>query len=288
MATGTTEFIDVTTADVFLPEVWHNVLIPSREQALVASVIADRRYEAGMLHKGDLIHVRSKGLLAARTKTANTAITYETITETNTNITINIDEYTAIAVESIVDVQADRNQLEMMAGDLGYGLGLAVDDYMAGLIDDATNTTGALAVESSYDDYLRAIQYLADANAPASERFFYVAPAEASGLMKKDVFMHNDYSMLHGDGPRTSDLEHAYVSSFLNIPIYQSTNVEGSNAAGHDNGLVHRHYMALVMQLKPKLSSMNDTDYLAQKVAVENIYGARVMRNDHGVFMRGA
>ncbi len=286
MATGATEFIDNTTADVFIPEIWSPLAIVAREAQLVFAKLVDRKFENG-LSFGDTIHVPGVSDLAARSKSANTAITYETVTESNTDITISTHKYAAIAVESITKVQNNRDQLQLYAGKLGYALGLDVDDTLAGLPDNFSQTVGTLAAENTYHDYLRAIQYLDDANAPAESRYFVISPAAEVGLMKQDIYTNNDYSILHGEGRNTA-LEHAYVSSFLNIPVYKSTNVEGSNSAGHDNTLFQKESLALVMQMNPTMHSMFDIDYFADKVAIEQLYGTQEMRDDHGVWIKGA
>jgi len=286
MAVGATEFIDNTTADVFIPELWSQLSIVAREDALVMATLVDRRYEDG-LSFGDTIHVPNISNLAARTKTINTAVTYETVTESNVNISIGTNEYAAIAVESITKIQNNRDQLEMYSGKLGYALGLAVDDVLAGLIDNFSNTVGTLAVENTYDELVRARQYLDDANAPQTERYMVVSPAAEAGLLKQDNFINNDYAKIHGDLRETGQ-EFAYTGSFLGMPIYKSVNVEGTNAAGHDNGMFQRQALALVMQERPTVFQQFDIDYLVDKVVVEQLYGTQEMRDDHGVFVKGA
>ncbi len=257
MATGATEFIDNTTADVFIPELWSMEAIVARENQLVFANLVDRKFEKG-LSFGDKIHVPSVGNLASRTKSANTAITYETITETNTDIDIATHEYAAIALENITRVQNNRDQLKLYAGKLGYALALAVDDVLAD-----------------------------DADAPQDGRVMVVSPAQETGLLKLDRFVHNDYDSVHGPG-RETGLEKAYVSSFMGMPIYRSVNVEGTNSAGHDNGMFQKEALALVMQIAPKTYHQFDIDYIVDKVAVEQLYGTKEMRDDHGVFMKGA
>lgn len=289
MATGATEFIDSTTADVFIPELWSSGAIVARENSLVFARLVDRRYEDS-LGFGDIIHVPSVGNLAARTKAkaTNAAITYETVTETQTDITVATWEYAAIAVESIVKVQGNRDQLKLYSGKMGYALGLAVDDILAGLVDDFDNAVGVLAAENTDAEWLRARQYLNDADAPMSDRYIVISPAAESGLLKLDRFVHNDYAVLHGGAAPSDGLEHAYVTSFYRMPIYMSVNVEGTNAAGHDNGMFQRQALALVMQMKPTPHHMFDIDYLVDKVVLEQLYGTREMRDNHGVFVRGA
>jgi hypothetical protein len=194
-----TDFIDNTSAANFIPELWSQLSVVAREDALVMATLVDRRFEDG-LSFGDTIHVPNVGNLAARTKSINAAVEYETITEGVKSITITVNEYAAIAVESITKIQNNRDQLEMYSGKLGYALGLKVDDVLAGLIDDFGNTVGTLAVENTYDELIRARQYLDDANAPQTERYMVVSPAAEAGLLKQDNFINNDYSK--GDTPR--------------------------------------------------------------------------------------
>jgi N4-gp56 family major capsid protein len=166
VATGATEFIDNTTADNSIPELWSKKLIVARQDRLVFEKLVDTSYKDAMSF-GDTIHVGSRGHLTTRSKSANTAITYETETPTNTDILINVDEYSAIAVENITDLQSMLNLIENYAPEMSYALAKAVDDVLAGLVDDfSTNVVGTLAVDLSYADLLQARQMLDDANVP--------------------------------------------------------------------------------------------------------------------------
>ena len=290
MATGATEFIDSTTIDAAIPEIWGGPAIVAREAALVFARKVDLRYKAA-LRVGDILNVLNITNLTAQTKTKanNSAITYETQSETNTQITVATWCYSAIGVESIVDYQAYMDMAAVYAPKQGYALGLQVDDTLAGHPDDFSNATGTLAATSTFTDYKRARQYLQDANAfPASEWCFIVSPAEENGLLDMKEFVHNDYATLHGSEARATELEMAYSTSFLRTPVYVTTNVEGTNAAGHDNALFHREAIALILQKEPRVWTMTDIDYFVRKIALEQLYGSAILRNDHGVFMRGA
>jgi hypothetical protein len=288
VATGATEFVDSTTADVFIPELWSMLAIEAREQRLVFAKRVDRRYEDGAMKFGDTIHVPSRTHLTAQTKTksSNAAIVFETQTETNTDITIATWEYVAMAVEDIVEVQANRDMFSFYAGEMGYALDLAIDDVLAGLPDDFTNAIGSLASPLSYVDLLRGRQYLDDANAPDDDRCIIVSPAEEANFMQMDQFINRDYTEALGASKGGGE-DKGWIGNWLSMPVFKSTNVEGSNTAGHDNTMMHRHALALVVQMKPKTRSQPDIDYLVDKVAMEHLHGSREMRDDHGVFMRG-
>ncbi len=285
MATGATEFIDVTTAAVFIPEIWSKGILVAREDTLVFVPLINRSFESE-LSFGDTLHVNSLSDLAVRTKSTNTAIDYETVTESQTDIVVNQHKYAAIAVESIAKVQTDRDQLALYSGKMGFALAKDADDAVAALVDAFTQTVGTLAVALSDDNLLRAIQYLDDANAPPDQRSIVTSNPQAIEFLKFDRFVHNDYDRLRGE-VNTSAREAAYVTSFLGMPMYKSVNVDGSNAAGHDNVMMHREALAMIMQMEPTTHAMFDIDYLADKVAVEQLYGVKEMRDDHGVWMKG-
>lgn len=290
MATGAAEFIDNTTADVFIPEVWSKKAIVARENALVFANLSNRVFEEDVMNFGDTIHVPSIGNLASRTKTisANAAITYETITETNTDITVGTWEYAAVAIETATKKQVNRDLLERYAPKQGYALGLAVDDVLAGLPDDFSNNVGTLAVELSYEDVLRGRQYLNDADAPMENRVIVIAPAQEVGFMKLPQFVHGDYNQLHATDENSSRKDRAYIGTWLHTPIYMSVNVEGTNVGGHDNAIFQKEAIALVLQMNPTTHSFFDIDFLAFKAVVEQLYGTKEMRDDHGVWLKGA
>lgn len=286
MATGTVEFIDNTTADNSIPELWSKRMIIARQNHLVFEKLVDTDYKEAMSF-GDTIHVGSRTHLSTRTKSANTAITYETQTESNTTITISTDEYAAIAVENITDLQSMLDLIETYAPEMAYALDLAVDDVLAGLVDDfGTNVVGDLAVDLSYADLLQARQLLDDANVPDEDRYMVVSPAQEAGFLQRDHFINTDYTqnLKVGSGQKG---DKGWMGTWMGIPVYKSVNVEGSNAAGHDNAFFHKEALALVRQMTPKTFSMFDIDYLARKVASEQVYGAREMRDDHGVWLKG-
>lgn len=290
MATGTEEFVDNTTADVFIPEIWSPLAIVARESNLVFADRVDTRYTDAIRRLGDTVHVPSVGNLTASTKTiaSNTAIDYETVTETNVDIVVNVWEYAAMAVEDIIDVQANRDMMALYAGKLGYALALAVDDVLAGLVDNfGTNLVGTLAVENTDDDWLEARQLLNDADVPMEDRSIIISPKAETAMLKNDRFIHADYGLIHSDGPGTR-VQQSYIGAYYRMPVYVSTNVEGTNAAGHDNTMVHKQALALAMQMSPKIGHMYDLDYFVDKVAVQQLYGTKEMRDDHGVFVSGA
>jgi hypothetical protein len=183
-------------------------------------------------------------------------------------------------------LQADRDLFAAYAGKMGYALDQAVDDVLAGLVDDFTQTVGALAVDLSYADLLRARQYLDDADAPDDgNRHIVVSPAQEAGMMQLENFINSDYTTGNGTAPGSG--ARARIGTWLGMPIWKSVNVEGTNAAGHDNGMFHSDAIGLILQMMPKFESQRDIDYFVDKVAAQQLHGSSELRDDHGVWMKG-
>ena len=182
MATGATEFIDNTSADVFIPELWSTGAIVQREATLVFGGIVDRRYEKEM-KVGDTLHVPSvSNLDAARTKSENSSITYSAITESNTDIVVNTHDYQAIAVESITKLQTNRDQLSQYSGKMGYSLALKFDSALAALVDDLSHSVGTLVTTLDINDIIASLTTLANRNVPMTQRAFIFHPEQSYEL----------------------------------------------------------------------------------------------------------
>lgn len=282
MATGTEEFIDVTTADVYLEEKLSQMCTIARQKNLVFANNVDRRFEQE-LKKGQILHIGNITHPTGRAKTTNTAITFETVTETESTITIDAYYYTAIALEDVITPMVSIDVLEKYIPGLGYGLYLLEDDGLAALVDDGTiiQTVGTLAVDITYKNLIRADQYLNDADVPQDARVILTSPAQKAGFLEMDYFINTDYTKV---GASMNGL----VGSWMNYPIYVSTNMDGDNTNGHDSVMMHKECIAHVEQIKPATRSWWDGDYQCVKMSSLMTWGNAIIRANHGVWLKGA
>jgi hypothetical protein len=287
VAAGATEHIDLTTADAFVAEIWSKRALIARTEALVYADRVNMEFDPEA-KLGDTIHVPSVGNLAVTTKdrSANAATQYETITEANTDIPVNTWEYAAFAIETYTKLLVSQNLIERYSPKSAYALAHAMDATLAGLPDNFTQIVGALAVDNTYEQILRAVQYLDDANAPQEGRTLIISPAARANFMAIDQFIHSDYGKINGD-VGTKATKDAFIGDWMKVPVFVTTNVEGSNAAGHDNTLFQREALALVHPMKMTHHDFFDVDYLAHKFVDEHVYGVAELRDDHGVWVKG-
>jgi len=277
--------ITVTTAANFIPELWAAQIQETLHKNLVLAPLFDRQYRAG-IKLGDTIHVPNLAEIAAADKAASTDVTYTANTETVVDILINKHKYAAVKIEDIADTQAQYDLRENYTREISRSVAQAIDTELATTIDDFSQTVGTLIVELTDDNIIRAVQYLDDANAPLEDRCIGISPAQKAGFLKLDKFVHVDYRAAIGG--LTANKGRGYWGNIYGCDVYVSTNIEGSNALGHDNGMWQREAVAIVMQMEPKVVSEYSVDSLAWKLVCHSIFGYKEMRDTCGVWLKGA
>lgn len=283
--TGTTEFIDLTTANVFLLEVWAKDVSRAREKKLVFASHVDRSPEAE-LKPGQIYRKQRVSHLASRSKSANTAITYETVTESEDTLTINNYYYAAFAVEDVITPMVKVDQIKAYMPEIGYALAKQEDDDLASLIDDGTitQTVGTLATGLTFDNYVRADQYLQDAESPDDERVIIISHAEKANAIKQEQFINSQYVKLQEGSSNTG-----LLGGILGYPVFVTGNTNGTNAGGHDCVMMHKSAIMFAEQIQPKVSTGWDQDYMCAKVSALETYGMAINQayTDHAIWMKG-
>ena len=77
------------------------------------------------------------------------------------------------------------------------------------------------------------------------------------------------------------------IGSLYGVPVYMTQNLEGANGSGHDNVLIQKAAIALVMQMNVKVESEYVVKRLAHQTIAHQIYGHQEMRDDHGCWWKG-
>jgi len=281
MTQGTTEFIDVTTADKFLVEQWSNIASVEGEKKLVFGANVDRSGEAE-LKPGQILRRQHISNLTATSKSANTAISYETVAESEDTVTVSNFYYVAFALEDVIAPMVKLSLLNAYMPKIGYGLNQQLDSDIAALIDDNTITqsVGTLATGLTYDNIVRADQYLNDDETPDEQRAIIISHAEKANFLKMDQFINRDYQ----------DIRTGLLGGVFNYPIFVTGNTNGSNTAGHDNVMLHPSAIMVIQQIKPAVGTDYDFDYKCVKVSGLTSYGMTINSQfvNRAVWMKGA
>lgn len=233
------------------------------------------------------LFITKTGLLnsgTARTKTEgnDNTLTYDTETGTPVTLTVNQWKYQAIEVEEFTQALTTFNISETYLNEVGEAIARDEDAFLGAFIDNFSLTGGTLAVENSEDELLAAIQSLNDNDVPDDNRNWVFSEKAFSRLMAQGKIGSMDYS-------DNRPVQSGNIPSLYGIPVKHSSNVEGTNAAGHDNGLLRN---SAVTRYRvgdfPKMRAVMSEDNLSDKYAISNIYGAVEVRDADGYFLKGA
>ena len=283
MATGASEFVDKTIADgIFSPDIWSKQVLRATESNLVIAKSVNRSFEDDA-SVGKSVKVASIGNLAARAKTENTAIVYETVAETAVTIVLNIWSYAAVGIEDIVKVQSNIDLQNEYQRKLGYALAKDVDSKLAADFAGFSQAVGTLGTAVSDANVLAAIKLLDDADVPQDDRFFIMTPAEKVAKLALDRWSNALYI-----GTGNTPVKSGMIGDMYGLNLAVTTNLV-KPAAGQSNcAIFHRDALALVMQRSPKTHVFYDIDFFTWKLAAEEIYGHQEMRDNFGILLNGA
>ena len=194
--------------------------------------------------------------------------------------------YQAFDLEYEADLFSNIGLMEKLTKAAGYAVAHRIDDDAAAFIDNFSQVVGTLGMGLQESDVKRGIQYLNDAFAPEEGRVFLFSPAEQMSLMGIERFVNSAYASSVGNIDQGSKFK-GYQANILGLDWYMSQNVEGTNAAGHDNGMWQKDAVAALIVEEARTALHYEIGTDSTRYAVHAIYGFIEVRDDHGVFMRG-
>ena len=284
---------DTTNLSSSVPQMYSHMTADYREANFLYVNLFDRKYEAD-LSEGDRVFIhgvdRFQAEPASQANSLSTAGGSLTFDEANLMARISLIAdthiYQAFDLEYEADLFSNIGLMEKLTKASGYAVAHRIDDDAAALVDNFSQTVGTAAVGLTESDVKRGVQYLNDAFAPEDGRVFVFSPAEQMNLFGIERFVNAQYSASIGNVNVDSKYK-GYVTNILGMDWYMSLNVEGTNAAGHDNGLWQKDACATLIVEESRPVSHYEIGTDTTRYAVHAIYGFVEVRDDHGVWMKG-
>ena len=281
-----TNTINATLAAPFIPEVWSARVIDEYVAGAVASDLVDRRFDPDLSKSGDTLHLGTISKVVPISRTVNTDMTYNAEQETWDNVSIDQDYYIFRKLEPLTKAQSLVDMLNQYAKIDGKAMAEKVDTTVTALFDllNSNTTVGTAAVDVTDDNLLRCVQYLDDSLVPSEDRAWLISPGTFTSLMKIDKFVRLDYVMPKG--------QTAIESAKLNYPIYGApvyvcNTLEGNAATDHDNALLQREAIILIIQSEPSVVKAYDVRGGYDTIKTECIWGVGEERDLNGVCLLG-
>jgi hypothetical protein len=297
MALGSTQ-MTITTGDVFLPEIWSKETQKATEATLVIANLV-KRFDSDVADGGDTLHVPKVSNISANPKAANTQVTLNAPVETSFDLSINRHFESSYLVEDRLSKQAAYQVLEQYSPKAGYAVAQKMDSDLAGLYSGLSQTVGNSTTDVNDANICRAIQYLDDADAPQTERYFVIKPAGLSHIRQIQKFA--EYQMLgiapavmtagglaNGNSVVKRIGPNGFVGTVYNLEVYMSTNLtEESGTSDTVHNLVfQKEAFAMAVQQKPRTQFQYKQEYLGTLATVDAIWGFGEYRDAFGVDFR--
>jgi hypothetical protein len=265
----------VTTAACSIPELWSKKVAKAVHFKCQIANRVNREYEGELSSMGDTLHVVMQSNYTANTKSANTDVTFESLTNTATSLVVDTHKYTAVMIEDIVKKQAQPGFQDRQSANLAYPLSRAMDTSLSAIFDGFADngTVGTAGVELSESDYMTAWQKLAEAGAVeegmvnADVSWFLSAAAWVAAL-KIEHLINKDYGAI-------GELKTASLGMILGAPTFMSNLLESDATGQHDCAVFHKDVLALAAQETPRVDSQYFLQSLGTAFVADVIYGVK-------------
>ena len=291
-------FVDNTSADKFIPEIWSDEVIAAYEKNLVLANLVKKMSMAGK--KGDTIHIPKPTRGTANAKVENQAVQVQNAVETEVLVTIDKHfEYSRL-IEDITEAQALSSLRQFYTGDAGYALAKQVDDDLfnlgksfgngngsswahnasfqitAGGALEAYDIDGTGDVNAFTDAAFRSlIQKMDDADAPMDGRFFVIPPSLRNAIMGIDRYVSSDF--VDGRG-----VVNGKIGNLYGIDVYVTSNCPTPESGVRAAVLGHKDTMVMAEQVGVRSQTQYKQEFLGTLYTADRLYGVQVLRPETG------
>ena len=290
--------ITTTTAANFIPEIWSPSCKIETEANLTMASLVNRSYEGEIKEYGDTVHIPDISNLTAKDKAASTDVSFETVTEGKTDLTINKHKYAAFKLEDVVKTQSRVDLRSKYTEKVGYALAQAIDSDLLALYSGLSQSAGSAGVDLTDATILTAIQYLDEADAPAGKRAMVINPSQSSAILGIDKFVRADAvgylakmspivtGALEGGSFQPQNVK-GYFGQVYGVGIYLSTNVPttGTSPVSTHNLLFQEDAFIAAIQKGIRVQSDYNIRSLATEVVADVLYGVAELRDTFAVHL---
>ena len=130
----------------FIPEVWSGKLVEKFYKATVLGAIANTDYEGEIKNFGDKVQIRSRPTITIRNYKSDLNLAVDRPSETKQTLNIDKGKYFNLALDDVMEVQSDIDQLSIWAEDASEQMKITID---SDVLNGATAGDGSGIVNNS-------------------------------------------------------------------------------------------------------------------------------------------
>jgi len=213
--------MSVTT---FIPTIWSASVLRGYEKASVFANCVSRDYAGELSGKGDVVKVPKIGPVAVKDYTRGGPITYDAVSGSTIDITVDQQKYFAIRADDIDKTQSAPAFLDGATRNAAYALRDTVDSYTAGILTAGAATKlyesnpyqlGTVTTRGGDDVTIDLFTTLAmkldELNVPRDGRFVVIPPFVVKAIT---------LSVIKGGMPNTAPISEAFISRIAGFDVY--------------------------------------------------------------------
>jgi len=129
----------------FIPEVWSGKLIEKFYDATVLGAIANTDYEGEIKNQGDTVKIRQRPDVTILPYSAGEELLWERPSATVVDLEINQGKYFNVALDDVMEVQSDIDQLSIWAEDAAEQMKISIDTDVLNYLSDGAGFTDVVA-----------------------------------------------------------------------------------------------------------------------------------------------
>lgn len=255
-----------TEAIAFLQEEWVDFTINAIQHAQNLQTTV-RTIPAQAVQGVRILHIPHVSNLTANTKTEGTDVTFEAITQTNQDITINTWRYVAFEINSVAEVQSKYDLIQAYTQTAGYALSRGFETDLAGIVDALSTSVGTAGLELTEDDLNTTVTNL-DNNSAPEERFWWFSPAAVAAARKIDKFVSSDFV----SGTNATATQTGRVGTLLGGTVVKSALLESDASGQHDCCHFARPQFILVEQIPTRVETDRIIESLTDAVVAHALH----------------
>ena len=284
MATGTYPAATATTTTLanIIPEIWGEKMNDYYKAELkTASFFTD--LSSDIVGGGDTVYVPNITAMTAHAKTTGTAVTVNNPTDTNITLLVQTKIECSFAIEDM-----DGSQIKQSYGYIGrqamnaaHEVAEAYELAIIALFPAFSQVVGTSAAALADSNILRSLQYLDEADAPVSDRAFFMSPKQ----VRSDLGAIDKFSLLVNTNGADPVLK-GQVGFLYGVPVVMSSNIgatlgSANSCLAHKDAIVHANTgMVTQSNYVPEQLATITTSYMR--------YGCIENRDTSGVWIKTA
>lgn len=175
--------ITSTSAAPFIPEIWANMALEVLRNNIVLANLTTKDSDVASFQVGSKLHIPYPGTFTANDKAANTSVTKQVPTSTDTTVTLNKHKEVTFVFEDFARAQAQPVTMQAYMEAMVKPLAEAIESDLFGLYTAYSHSVGTSGTNLSAATIQAAGKALTDQLAPRGNRHLVIATKDTVSVM---------------------------------------------------------------------------------------------------------